>query len=354
MQYFEHGGNPSLHRGIEFDFSQNINPLGMPVPVRDAICASAAESRFYPDPECTQLRILLAEKEGVAPENIIFGNGASDLIFRVCACLRPKNALILQPNFSEYERSVRIFDGHVTEYRMKKEHGFLPDEGILEKLTPETGLLFLGHPNNPTGRLIPAPLLTQILERCRNIDIPVLMDECFLDFTDGDSALPFLASFPRLMILNAFTKLYGMAGIRLGYLTGEPAFLERIRKFGPPWSVSCPAQKSGAAALSCEPEWTERTKRIVRKERKFLSDGLAGLGLTVYPSDADFLLSESKLPLYAPLTKKGILVRSCENFPGLDEHFIRIGVKTHDWNVHLLSAIGSILEEPVTAQSDCK
>lgn len=352
MQYFEHGGNPSLHAGIKYDFSQNINPLGMPVPVRDAIRASAAESQFYPDPECMQLRILLAERKGVSPENIIFGNGASDLIFRVCACLRPKNALILQPSFSEYERSVRVFNGHVTEYRMKKENGFLPDEGIMEKLTPETGLLFLGHPNNPTGRLIPTPLLTQILERCRNLDIPVLMDECFLDFTDGDSTLPFLASFPGLMILNAFTKLYGMAGIRLGYLTGEPALLKRIRKFGPPWSVSCPAQKSGAAALSCEPEWTERTKRIVRKERKFLSDGLAGLGLTVYPSDADFLLSESGIPLYAPLTKKGILVRACGNFPGLDEHFIRIGVKTHDRNVHLLSAIGSILEEPVVDQSD--
>jgi threonine-phosphate decarboxylase len=345
LQYFEHGGNPSIHPGIRYDFSQNINPLGMPEPVREAVCRSADEAPFYPDPACTALRALLSERKGISPENILCGNGASDLIFRVCACLCPKNVLIPEPNFSEYERSVRVFGGSVTEYRTKKENGFLPDEEILRMMTPETKLLFLGHPNNPTGRLIPEQLLKKILERSESLGIPVLIDECFLDFTDGNSALPLLASFPRLMILNAFTKLYGMAGIRLGYLAGEKKLLQKIGEFGPPWNVSCTAQKAGAAALLCEPAWTEQTRLVTRKERQFLSEALAGLGLTVYPSDADFLLTESRIPLFAPLAEKGILVRDCENFPGLDGHFIRIGIKMHDQNVHLLSAVRSVLKE---------
>jgi len=351
LQYFEHGGNPSGHPGIRYDFSQNVNPLGMPEPVREAVCRSAGEAQFYPDPECTALRALLAERKGISPENILCGNGASDLIFRVCACFRPKAALIPEPNFSEYERSVRVFGGRVTGYRMKKKNGFLPDEDILPMMTPETDLLFLAHPNNPTGRLIPEPLLKKILERSESLGIPVLIDECFLDFTDGSSALPLLSAFPRLMILNAFTKLYGMAGIRLGYLAGERKLLEKVSEFGPPWNVSCTAQKSGAAALLCEPGWTERTKTVTREERKFLSEALAGLGITVYPSDADFLLAESSIPLFAPLAEKGILVRDCENFPGLDRHFIRIGIKTHDRNVHLLSAVRSILEEAASAKA---
>jgi len=345
LQYFEHGGNLTLHKGIKYDFSQNINPLGMPGAVRDAVCASADESLFYPDPDSTHLRALLAGQKGIAPENILCGNGSSDLIFRTCAFFRPETVLIPEPAFSEYERSVRMFGGSVRPYMLKKENGFLPDREIFRMLTPEIGLLFLGHPNNPTGRLVPEVLLREILEHCSRLGIPVMVDECFLDFTDGKSALSFLSSCPGLLILNAFTKTYGMAGIRLGYLMGEKKLLSEINRFGAAWSVSRPAQMAGAAALSCDPAWTEKTKQLVKKERQFLSDGLSRLGLCVYPGDADFLLVESRRSLYAPLMEKSILVRSCDNFPGLDEHFLRIGVKTHEWNKHLLAAIESILKE---------
>lgn len=368
MLYYEHGGRPAGCPEILYDFSQNVNPLGMPLPAREALRSSAAGSVFYPDPECTELRSLLANKYAISPESILCGNGASDLIFRICACLHPRNALIPEPAFSEYERCVRLFGGEVRKFFLKKNHDFIPDDMILAELTPETDFLFLGHPNNPTGALMPEPLLGQVLSLCAERNITVLVDECFLEFTDGKSALSYCGSFPNVMILNAFTKFYGMAGLRLGCLMGEKKLLQKIGEYGPAWSVSYPAQKAGAAALSCEPEWTGQTKKLITKEKEYLTGQLIRLGFRVYPGEADFLLVESRLPkkygslpqkgckfpqtevrpaLSESLQKQGILLRDCSNFPGLDDHFLRIGIKSHDWNVRLIEALESAVRNSV-------
>ena len=168
-------------------------------------------------------------------------------------------------------------------------------------------------------------------------------DESFLDFTEGNSLPPLLKDCPNLLILKAFTKFYAMAGLRLGYLLGEHTLLSRIALFAPPWSVSAPAQTAGLAALSVPPTWGEETRRLVRGERCFLAEALTALGLTVFPSDANFLLLKSQRPLYQPLKQRGILVRDCSNFTGLDERYIRIGLKTREENLQLLQAIREVL-----------
>lgn len=342
MQPYEHGGNTFGHLNIALDFSINVHPLGMPEAAKQAIRESMDSFSAYPDCDCRALRAALSEKHAIAAESILCGNGASDLIFRICACLKPKLALTLAPTFSEYKRAVTLFGGTMREFPLLEENAFLPTEDMLSAMTPEVDIVFLCNPNNPTGRLIEPALLDRVLERCNDNGIFLVVDECFLAFTEGESLLPALARYPKLLILKAFTKFYGMAGLRLGYLLSSPQLLERIRPFGPEWSVSSVAQAAGTAAFT-EPDWGARTHALISTERTYMSDALSGLGLRVFPSDSNFLLIKSDMPLYTALRKKGILVRACDNFSGLSERYIRIGLKTHDKNSALISAIREAL-----------
>lgn len=343
MRRYEHGGNIYAQPGVRFDFSVNTNPAGLPPQVREALASEMDRFVRYPDPDCGELRRALALHHGCAAECILCGNGAADLIFRLCAYLKPRKALVPAPTFSEYERSVRLFGGTMEEFPLSREDGFTLPDRFPDQIGPDVDLVFLCTPNNPTGVLTSPDLIRRTAERCRQIGALLLVDECFLPFTVGPSVLPLLEEYPNLLILRAFTKLYAMAGLRLGYLLGDPGLLERIAPFGPHWAVSVPAQTAGLAALAAEPEWTETTRTLIRAERDFLTEGLSRLGVTVFPSAANFLLLESGLPLYPLLRERGILVRNCSNFTGLDERHIRVAVRSPEENQALLRAIEEVL-----------
>ena len=343
MLRYEHGGDIYTNAEICLDFSINVNPLGMPESAKQALFAATDAMERYPDPQCRALRRALAEKHGVAPDMILCGNGAADMIFRVCACLKPKKALTLAPTFSEYERPVKLFGGEMAEYHLKEADGFALTDAILEALAPDVELFVLCNPNNPTGRLAPFDLLRRIVAACAKNGTYLMVDECFLAFTDGPSMISLLKEFPNLLILNAFTKLYALAGLRLGYLLcADAALLSRVAVFGAQWSVSVAAQAAGIGALE-EPAWEERTRSLIKVERAYMRESLAALGLTIFPADANFLLITSPVPLYEPLKKRGFLVRNCANFTGLDERFIRIGLKMREQNEALLRAIEEVL-----------
>lgn len=342
MRRYEHGGASFENFEIRLDFSVNVNPLGLPNTAKQAIVSSIDRFSSYPDCECTALRVALSKKHGVETDQILCGNGASDLIFRICAAHAGKTALVLAPTFSEYERSMRLFGGTMREYALRKENDFAVMNDVLLALDDSIDLFFLCNPNNPTGRLVEENLLLAILERCKKCGILLIVDECFLEFTTGKSLVSELQNYPNLLILRAFTKFYGMAGIRLGYLLGEPLLLRRIKPFGPEWSVSSAAQIAGISALA-EPNWESRTRALIETERRSMEIALSELGLKVFKSQDNFLLVESEYPLYHALLQKQILVRACENFSGLDEHFVRIGLRTHDDNRALIRAIREVL-----------
>lgn len=339
---YKHGGDTYALPRLRLDFSVNLNPLGMPQEVKEVLQQQLEQFSCYPDPYCRQLRLALAQQEGLSPQQILCGNGATDLIFRLCACRKPQQALVLAPTFSEYARCVRLFGGQVREYQLRAEQGFMLNEDFLQQLGAELDMVFLCQPNNPSGTLIPAQLLQKIAERCEENNIILLVDECFLAFSSGSSLLPLLPQYPHLLILRAFTKLYALAGLRLGYLAGDSSLLQEISRFGAEWSVSVPAQLAGAAALMAEPQWSSKTRQLVAEERAFLSPQLSRLGLTVFPAAANFLLLYSPLPLAEPLLEQGLLVRDCSNFSGLDRHYIRIGLKKRAENMQLLAALREI------------
>jgi threonine-phosphate decarboxylase len=341
MEQYEHGGDIYGNLGVTYDFSINTNPLGMPEEVQQALVSSVSKYSLYPDPLCRELRQAIACFEAVSEDCILCGNGAADLIYRLCYAIKPARALICDPTFSEYERALEQAGCQVSHYTLKAENGFMFTADILEKLTPGIDILFLCHPNNPTGRLIPQGLIEQILDQAQRIQAAVVVDECFLSFTDGMSVIELPK--PGLFVLKAFTKIYAMAGLRLGYLlTSDKTLLSKVSAAGQCWSVSIPAQIAGIAALAAV-DWLDKTRRVVAEERCFLSEGIGKLGITVFPIDANFILLRTEKPLYEPLLVKGILIRPCGNFRGLDDSYYRVCVKTRSENTRLLQAMREVL-----------
>lgn len=246
----------------------------------------------YPDPYCRRLVQAIAGHEQVPASYILCGNGAADLIYAYCAALRPRTSVELAPTFGEYGAGLAQVGCRVERYFLHQAQNFDLNErflSFLEEKKPE--VVFLCNPNNPTGRLIPLPLLEQILQYCAAQGARLFLDECFLDLTeDGVSAKSLLAAHPELLILKAFTKSYGMAGIRLGYcLCADNALLRRMAATSPPWNVSSLAQSAGVAALA-ERDFLQRTLSLVRTERRWLTDNLMALGFWVCPSQANYLL----------------------------------------------------------------
>lgn len=338
-----HGGD--VYAGnVRLDFSANTNPFGTPESVREAIVRALPEVHRYPDPYCRALRAAIAAAEGVPEEYILCGSGAAELIYAFAGAVRPRRAAELAPTFAEYSLALAHTGCTVARYALSEENGFAPDGGILAFLREtKPDVLYFCNPNNPTGRLAESALLEEILTLCEELGGRLFVDECFLDLTDGGESLkPFLARHPRLFILKAFTKSYGMAGVRLGYgLCADAALLHDMSETVPPWNVSTLAQAAGVAALG-ETDFLEKTRALVREERAWLREQLAALGFRVIPSDANYLLFRAAPGLDAALRSRGILIRSCENYAGLCPGWYRIAVRTRAENEALIRAIREV------------
>ena len=244
-----HGGDV-YGAAVTLDFSSNVHPLGTPPGVVEAIRAAAAQVRQYPDPYCRALTAAIAAHEGVPQPYVLCGGGAAELIYAYCDALRPRLAAEPAPTFSEYRTAAAHFGAQLAQYPLRAPD-FLPDEGLLAFLKErKPDVLFLCTPNNPTGVLLPRELLQAALRICRAQGTCVLLDECFLDFTDAASAKDLLEAYPNLLILKAFTKNYALAGVRAGYcLTADRQLLEKMSACSQPWNVSVPAQAAALAAL---------------------------------------------------------------------------------------------------------
>ncbi|MCM1577798.1 MAG: aminotransferase class I/II-fold pyridoxal phosphate-dependent enzyme [Ruminococcus sp.] len=337
-----HGGD-LYGKEILYDFSANINPLGMPESVKKALHDSLCGWEKYPDPYCRELVKKISEQYDFPEKNIVCGNGAADLIYRIIYALTPAAALVCAPGFSEYEKALGQTCGKTVRYLLDEKKDFTLDSGFLKYLDCGVDMLILCTPNNPTGKTVGREILEAVCGKCLEKNIIFLCDECFLDFADGGkskSAVNFINK--NVIVLKAFTKIYAMAGLRLGHaLFGSAEIAEKVRGTGQFWSVSSPAQAAGIAALE-EKDHIRRTVELISSERVFLSEELKKTGFTVFPSEANFILFKSGLPLDSLLSRKKILIRNCVNFTGLDKNFFRIAVKRHEENSVLINALRSI------------
>ncbi|MCD7825000.1 MAG: aminotransferase class I/II-fold pyridoxal phosphate-dependent enzyme [Clostridiaceae bacterium] len=341
MEYM-HGGD--VYRNpVEYDFSININPLGMPEgsarAAREGVRLSALR---YPDWKSEALCRELEKKRGIPAEQIVPGNGAAELIFALCQFLRPMRVRLVAPTFQEYEAACRAVEAKTVVWPLSAAEGFTLGEDFIESIRGEEQLVFLCNPNNPTGNLWDKKFLLRLAKQCRRYQTYLCMDECFLPFLRQEcqkeyTMLTELEQYSNVIVLRAFTKIYGMPGLRLGYLCcSNRRVTDGVRRMLQPWNLSIPAQMAGIAALKDE-GYLEQTYCLLEEEKAYLQrELLNGLADRIFPSSANFFFFYGEQALQQKLLQKGILIRSCENFSGLSEGYYRIAVRSHEENAELI------------------
>lgn len=346
MYQYVHGGDiysdPALQDNKELlDYSANINPLGIPLSVRKAIKDAIGNCVNYPDPFCRELRAKLGSYFHLPAAMIYCGNGAADVLFRIMTALQPKRTLVLAPTFADYEKAALTVGSKMDYFTLREEDDFTVTPAILKAITKRTQMVVLCNPNNPTGKLMDKDLLLTVLKHCEELQIPLLIDECFMDFVADESAYSMtdqLANHPGLIILKAFTKSYAIPGVRLGYcLTSDASLIEKLYTSGQDWNVSALAQAAGIAALD-EDAYLAESRQLLAEERNYLITQLRMIGLKVFEGSANYILIKSLHDFHWPekLRKHHILIRDCSNYRGLSTGFYRIAVKTRKDNRKLI------------------
>jgi len=342
-----HGGNIYKYDHKMTDFSANLNPLGMPEAVKKAIIGGADEYESYPDPFCRELKTAISEYHGKDHDLICCGNGAADLIYRIAAAYKPKKALIAAPAFSEYGEALEMTESRIDYCIADENKGFRFGEELIKALSRGYDMAFICNPGNPTGVPIDRKLMQEAAEICRRWGTILIVDECFMEFIDDEekySLLDDVEKYDELIILKAFTKIFAMAGIRLGYcICGSRETAERISGCMQAWPVSTPASKAGVAALKTAGHgFVDETRVYVAENRKWLTAELCRLGFKVYDSRANYVFFRSEIPLVEELESRGIMIRSCANYEGLDNRYYRAAVRTEAENRLLVSALEDI------------
>jgi len=355
MYHYVHGGNiydehtGALLEGV-LDFSANINPMGIPVSVYQAMVDAISNCHRYPDPFCRELTDKVALFEGVRPSQLLFLNGAAEVLFRLALAIKPKKALLCAPTFSDYEKALKTVNCQIEYYPLSETNEFQLEEDYLDRISPELDVLILCNPANPTGQITERPTLKKILDKAIQCNTTVVVDECFMDLVSGAAqftAKSWLDDYSNLVVLRAFTKNFALPGIRLGYaISSGEAILLALRENGQDWSVSTTAQAAGIAA-TMEGQYLIESRSYITNERILLLKQLKHLGLRPYPSFANYILfrTDGKIDLQEALMKKGILIRSCSNYRNLGKEYYRIAVKTHEENKVLLAALQITLQE---------
>jgi len=380
METFEHGGNPhkSLREGALqgddwVDFSANINPLGLPGELKYAILQTAEEVEGYPDPESFEFVGAICGRLGVKPENVAVAGGASELFFlitRYIARQIAKNiaqgagkprALIVAPSYSDYERAARSEGLQIDYHELSPENNFtLNVEALAEKLRGDE-VVFLGRPNNPTGTFVYRKDLENLIHK--NPESFFVIDEAFLNFLsfDQDRDNPETnpgeslsgCILPNLFVVTSLTKMYSIAGLRVGFAVGPAGHIAGVKALQSSWPLSAIAQKTGALVMKNDSLYlthAETTRKLVATERNFLFEKLRGISaIRVFPSSVNFILfkvledfRDKNNPgetLYDNMVTSGILLRPCKNFYGLDPSYYRVAVLDRPANEKLVRAL---------------
>jgi len=340
-----HGGLYSIANPSQdiLDFSSNINPLGPNPKVLKTIKNHLSTLKIYPDSESLELRKNLQNYTKIASSQIVIGNGATEIIYNFCkAFLSNKTPILIPiPTFGEYEAAAKIVGAKVEFYKTMDLNKDLDD--FISKL-PNNGCVFICNPNNPVGYLIPKNYLKKIIIAANKKNTLIFLDECFIELVPDydESIITFVKKYTNLFILRSLTKSFGLAGLRIGYGIGGKKQILVLNNIKIPWNVSGLAQYAASSALSI-PNYLDNAKKIIQKESNYLKNNISKLkNFDCYDSVTNFILIKSKLKstnLQKKLLKKNILIRDCSNFRGLDNHYIRIAVKTRKENQRLVHAL---------------
>lgn len=362
-----------IDRSKLLDFSANIMPAEIDDRIKNSIIAALDNCRYYPDPQQRRLRQALAAHHKLQPDQIVCGNGAADLIYRTVHALKPVRAYLPVPSFSEYERALRETSCKINYWQLNPENGFQIENNMLNWLSEQeeadsaegarddhgASLLILCQPNNPTGLLIEPTILAKVIERCAELGIYLLIDECFLDFLKPAEAelyssmdklrlVTSCGSGPKLMLLRSMTKYYSLPGLRAGYLCTTAELAANILASGQPWPVGTLTEAAVLAIINRDQETQNNQARQVARwlaaEKPLLEQALRECGFDVWSGAANYIFFRAvKYPdLDINLRKQGIIIRSCTNYVGLDQTYFRIAVLSPGENFQFILALKEI------------
>lgn len=337
------------------DYSANINPLGLPEDLRELLISNIDDLMNYPDPECMDLKADISSYLGVESDSIIIGNGASEIIFLLFDVLRPGKVLIPAPSFSEYSHAASSFGIEVEYFELRETEGFKLDiHRLIKHISDDINVIFLCNPNNPTSVLTSKEDLRYLLNYAKSKGIAVIIDEAFIELTLGaneNSMMDDLRKYVNLFIIRAFTKLYAIPGLRLGYGVGNPDLIKKMWERKMPWSVNSFACGIGSV-LSDKTGYLNRTALWLEEELKWFYNELMQLdGFKIFKPNTNFVLMKilnEKLnsgKLKDLMAAKGILIRDACNFNFLNDRFVRVAIKDRENNIKFLKTFKEIISE---------
>jgi threonine-phosphate decarboxylase len=336
------------------DFSISTNPLGAPETALESIRQHLNLIKHYPDPDHEWLLEVLAKSAGVEPNNVIVGNGSTELIylFNEVFLENGYEAVIPVPSFSEYKAAIERFGGSIVFLKCDASKIFQLNIEELEKtISKKTRIIFLCNPNSPTGGLYEKEDLLRIIRFAAERNVLVFLDEDYIDFVDDAkrySMAEYVNEYNNLFVLRSLTKFFGLGGIRIGFGIGSPELVEILKNIRMPWSVNSLAMFATAAAVK-DTEFIKNSRLLVSQSRKEMLKMFKSIPwLKVYPSETNFLLIQimrddlTSTQLRELLAKKGLLIRDCKDFDGLDNRFFRVTVRRPEENKKLIEQLNSL------------
>ncbi|UOF90244.1 histidinol-phosphate transaminase [Fodinisporobacter ferrooxydans] len=325
--------------------ASNENPIGPSKKVQAAIQSVLGELHRYPDGGSTELKRAIAQKHDVTPEHILVGNGSDELIKMLSETfLHPGDEVVMPaPSFSQYVFGTLLMDGSVNYVPLAE--GFEYDlDAILRAITPRTKMVYLCTPNNPTGTYIRKEAFAAFMRKLPE-GVLIVLDEAYYEYVtaaDAVHGLSFVREGYPVVVLHTFSKLYALAGLRVGYLVADPSIVQEINRVREPFNVNTVAQVAAVTALD-DTEHVQTSIEVNESGKKQLYSAFERLGLTYIPTQTNFILVDTKRPskeVFQQLLKVGVIIRSGEPF-GLST-WIRVSVGTQEENIRLIEALEQI------------
>lgn len=347
-----HGGNIyKLKRdnGIEvLDYSSNINPLGVPSSFKKAVIENFETLEKYPDIDYVELRTAIGNYNNCHIDNVVVGNGATEVLFLYMKAVKAKKVLIIAPTFAEYERAARAAGRDVKFFPLSK--AFSLNENMLLDFITDEDVVVMCNPNNPTGKFQNLEKIKKLADFLERKNKKLFIDEAFIEFVDNwKDKTAFLLKHKNVFILRALTKFFALPGVRLGYgLTYDEAILNEIKNIREPWSVNGVAEIAGKTML-LDTLYIHETENWIKKEKLWFYEELCKIdNIEVTPTETNFilvkLLNDNAKSFRKKMIENGVLVRDASNFMFLDESYIRLAIKDRKKNEQVLEALRRVLK----------
>ena len=349
-----HGGNiyrlKREGKGELLDYSSNINPMGVPELFKKAVAENFHMLEKYPDPDYVELRENIGRYNNLSENEIIVGNGATEVLFLYMRALRPKRTVVVAPSFAEYRRALESIDSEIIYYPMLEENSWQLDTEAFIREVPQCELVVICNPNNPAGSFIPLSEIEKINSVLEKRGIKLFIDEAFIEFIKGwEDITAALLKNRNIFIMRALTKFFAVPGVRLGYgITFDSEMLEKMNQCKEPWSVNSFAELAGKTML-WDRKYIEAAEKWIEKEKKwFYEESCKIENIKTYPTNTNFilvkLLKYTSQEVRDKMIEKGVVVRDASNFHYLDEKYIRLAVKNRENNKIVLKALKEVME----------